>query len=177
MKPYFEYSFSNSLTIVFMLLNRKILLRGESGSRLLVSQLAFRNSLKISLRVLCSSMPRVSIASLNVKAWFLYFFQSLLYGLNIHFGINSVIKSPFFAITQANYRYIYILFAIPSYYTQVNSMCNVRLMKTEDVELNIKEIFERKKVAYNSSDIARMRYLCKQFVEYVIENQKECKIK
>jgi len=42
-------------------------------------------------------------------------------------------------------------------------------MNTQDVPLNIKEIFDRKKVNYHKHDVARMRYLCKQFVEYVIE--------
>lgn len=46
-------------------------------------------------------------------------------------------------------------------------------MKTEDIKLDIKKIFEKKKVKYHKHDIARMRYLCKNFVEYVIEYQKK----
>ncbi|GEM_PF-3087553 len=45
-------------------------------------------------------------------------------------------------------------------------------MRTEDVPLDIKEIFERKKVVYKPSDVARVRYMCRQFVEHVIECQK-----
>ena len=45
-------------------------------------------------------------------------------------------------------------------------------MKTELMPLNVKEIFDRKKVDYNKFDVARMRYLCKQFVEYIIEYEK-----
>lgn len=41
-------------------------------------------------------------------------------------------------------------------------------MRTEDLPLYIKEIFDRKKVKYNKFDVARMRYLCKTFVEFVV---------
>ena len=42
-------------------------------------------------------------------------------------------------------------------------------MKTEDVQLDIKAIFEGKKVRYCRCDIARMRHLCKGLVGLVIE--------
>ena len=42
-------------------------------------------------------------------------------------------------------------------------------MKTEDVPLDVKQIFERKKVTYSGRDIARMRYLCREFVEFILE--------
>lgn len=45
-------------------------------------------------------------------------------------------------------------------------------MRTEDVQLDIKGIFERKKVPHCSYDVARMRYLCKQFVEFILELEK-----
>ena len=45
-------------------------------------------------------------------------------------------------------------------------------MKTENVLLNIKEIFDKKKVKYHKHDIALMRYLCKQFIAYVLESQR-----
>jgi hypothetical protein len=45
-------------------------------------------------------------------------------------------------------------------------------MKTELMPLNVKEIFDKKKVDYSKFDVARMRYLCKQFVEYIIEHEK-----
>lgn len=45
-------------------------------------------------------------------------------------------------------------------------------MKTEDVPLNIKQIFDRKKVNYSKYDVARMRYLAKTFVEFVVDTQK-----
>jgi hypothetical protein len=45
-------------------------------------------------------------------------------------------------------------------------------MKTEDMPLNIKKIFDRKKVKYSKYDVARMRYLCKTFVEFVVDAQK-----
>jgi len=45
-------------------------------------------------------------------------------------------------------------------------------MKTEDVPLNIKEIFDKKKVAYSKYDVARMRYLCKTFVEFIVDMEK-----
>lgn len=42
-------------------------------------------------------------------------------------------------------------------------------MKTEDVPLNIKQILDRKKFAYKKHDVARMRYLCKTFVEFIVD--------
>ena len=45
-------------------------------------------------------------------------------------------------------------------------------MRTEDVKLDIKEIFDRKKVQYGRFDVARMRYLCKTFVEFVLDTGK-----
>jgi len=42
-------------------------------------------------------------------------------------------------------------------------------MKTEEVPLNIKRIFDQKRMRYHRQDVARMRYLCKQFVEYMLE--------
>ena len=45
-------------------------------------------------------------------------------------------------------------------------------MRTEDVPLDIKGIFERKKVSYHKFDIARMRNLCKIFIEYILEYEK-----
>lgn len=45
-------------------------------------------------------------------------------------------------------------------------------MKTEDVKLDVKQIFDRKKVQYNCYDIARMRYLCRTLVEFVLEKEK-----
>jgi len=42
-------------------------------------------------------------------------------------------------------------------------------MKTEDVKLDIKEIFERKKKEYSRFDVARMRYLCKTFIEFILD--------
>ena len=42
-------------------------------------------------------------------------------------------------------------------------------MKTEDLPLNIKEIFERKKAEFNKYDVARMRYLCKTFIGFIID--------
>ncbi|MFA6073049.1 MAG: hypothetical protein WC758_02980 [Candidatus Woesearchaeota archaeon] len=42
-------------------------------------------------------------------------------------------------------------------------------MKTEDVLLDIKEIFDQKGTAYTPQDIARMRYACRSFVEFVAE--------
>lgn len=48
-------------------------------------------------------------------------------------------------------------------------------MNTENVPLNIKEIFDKKQVSYHKHDVAHMRYLCKQFVEYVLDSQKRSK--
>ena len=45
-------------------------------------------------------------------------------------------------------------------------------MNTQDVPLNIKEIFDRKKTNYHKHDVARMRYLCKHFIEFVLECEK-----
>ena len=45
-------------------------------------------------------------------------------------------------------------------------------MRTEDVPLSIKQIFDRKKVKYSKYDVAKMRYLCKTFVEFVVDTQK-----
>ena len=45
-------------------------------------------------------------------------------------------------------------------------------MKTEDLPLDVKRIFERKNVPHTPQDIARMRYLCKTFVEFVLETKK-----
>jgi len=42
-------------------------------------------------------------------------------------------------------------------------------MKTEDVQLDIKPIFDRKKISYIPADVARMRYLCTLFVENILE--------
>ena len=47
-------------------------------------------------------------------------------------------------------------------------------MKTEDVLLNVKEIFDKKKASYSPADIARARYACKIFVENMIELRKLC---
>lgn len=45
-------------------------------------------------------------------------------------------------------------------------------MKTENLPLDIKQIFDRKKVKYTKYDIAGMRYLAKNFIEYLLECQK-----
>jgi len=45
-------------------------------------------------------------------------------------------------------------------------------VKTEDVKLDIKSIFDKKKIDYSRYDVARMRYLCKTFVEFVVEMEK-----
>ena len=50
-------------------------------------------------------------------------------------------------------------------------------MKTDNVPLDIKGIFRQKRVSHSMYDIARMRYLCKTFVEYVLECQKSEPIK
>jgi len=42
-------------------------------------------------------------------------------------------------------------------------------MKTEDLPLDVKRIFARKHVEFTPHDVARMRYLCKTFVEFVLE--------
>ena len=42
-------------------------------------------------------------------------------------------------------------------------------MKTELLPLNIKEVFDKKKVLYHPHDVAQMRYLCKQFIDFVLE--------
>ena len=47
-------------------------------------------------------------------------------------------------------------------------------MKTEDIQLDIKTIFDRKKISYNPADVARMRYLCTIFIENMIELHKVC---
>ena len=47
-------------------------------------------------------------------------------------------------------------------------------MKTEDVQLDIKAIFERKRLVYTPADVARMRHLCRIFVENIIELGKPC---
>ena len=47
-------------------------------------------------------------------------------------------------------------------------------MKTEDIQLDIKSIFDRKKIVYGPADVARMRYLCTVFVENMIELYKVC---
>ena len=40
-------------------------------------------------------------------------------------------------------------------------------MKNENMPFDIKEIFRRKRVYYDGLDIARMRYLCKTFAEFM----------
>lgn len=45
-------------------------------------------------------------------------------------------------------------------------------MQTDNVPLNVKAIFREKKVNHSIYDVARMRYLCKTFVEYILECQK-----
>ncbi|KKK83787.1 hypothetical protein LCGC14_2789870 [marine sediment metagenome] len=45
-------------------------------------------------------------------------------------------------------------------------------MRTENVWLNVREIFDRKGMPYHKHDVAQMRYLCRQFVEYMIEVQR-----
>lgn len=45
-------------------------------------------------------------------------------------------------------------------------------MRIEDIPLEIKPIFERKKMEYEASDIARIRYICKELVEYLIDLQR-----
>ena len=42
-------------------------------------------------------------------------------------------------------------------------------MKTEDAPLDVKEIFQKKMAEYTPHDIARMRYLCRTFVEFVLD--------
>jgi hypothetical protein len=42
-------------------------------------------------------------------------------------------------------------------------------MKTEDVTLNIKEIFDQKNLEYTPADVARMRYCCRSLVEFVAD--------
>ncbi len=42
-------------------------------------------------------------------------------------------------------------------------------MRTEDLPLDIKGIFDQKKLRYKPQDIARMRYACRCFVEFVAE--------
>lgn len=66
---------------------------------------------------------------------------------------------------------------VTHYYSKGVNMNNyatvtTKPMKTEDIKLDIKEIFERKKMSYHKHDIARMRYLCQCFIEYIIEYQK-----
>ncbi len=48
-------------------------------------------------------------------------------------------------------------------------------MKTEDIQLDIKSIFDRKRISYNPADVARMRYLCRIFVENIIELNQVCR--
>lgn len=47
-------------------------------------------------------------------------------------------------------------------------------MKTENVLLDIKEIFDRSRITYTPADVARMRYLCKIFVENMIKLRELC---
>lgn len=42
-------------------------------------------------------------------------------------------------------------------------------MKTEDVELNVKEIFEKKKIPYQPADVAQARYIAKEVICYLLE--------
>ena len=46
-------------------------------------------------------------------------------------------------------------------------------MKIEDIPLDIKGIFERKGIEYESFDIAMMRYMCRKYVEYLLDVQKQ----
>ena len=56
----------------------------------------------------------------------------------------------------------------------MNNMLGVRKMKTEDLPLNIKEIFEKKGEKYSPEDIARARHVCRTVVENVIALLKRC---
>lgn len=46
-------------------------------------------------------------------------------------------------------------------------------MKTEDMPLDIKGIFDRKGIKYEAFDIAMMRYMCRKYVEFVLDTQKQ----
>ena len=46
-------------------------------------------------------------------------------------------------------------------------------MNTEDIPLDIKGIFDRKGMKYDTFEIAMTRYLCRKFVEYLIDMQKQ----
>ena len=46
-------------------------------------------------------------------------------------------------------------------------------MNIEDTPLDIKGIFERKGIKYGAFDIAMMRYMCRKYVEYILDTQKQ----
>jgi len=46
-------------------------------------------------------------------------------------------------------------------------------MNTEDVPLNIKEIFDKKRILYHPHDIAQMRYLCRKFIDFLLECERK----
>ena len=52
-------------------------------------------------------------------------------------------------------------------------MGKLQTMNTEDIQLDIKQIFQRKREVFTPQDVARMRYLCRIFVETMIEFQRE----
>ncbi len=45
-------------------------------------------------------------------------------------------------------------------------------MLTEDLKLDVKEIFVKKKVPFTGADVARARYACAQILEFLIEYEK-----
>lgn len=44
-------------------------------------------------------------------------------------------------------------------------------MKTEDIPLNIKSIFVKKGINYTPRDIALMRLLCTQIIQYILTKE------
>jgi len=45
-------------------------------------------------------------------------------------------------------------------------------VKTEDVLLDVKEIFRKRKVIYHQHDVAHARHVCRQIIEYIIESER-----
>ena len=151
-------------------------LLGMSGLALEVSQLhLFRSDSRTAM--LLSSIFSTVLTSSNDIAFLLYFFHNLQKALKAHFDhfISNLLISRL-------ERFINLLLfpSILVNYLQVINLINwlgVMKMKTEDIKLDVKKIFDKKGVKYHRHDIAHARFVCRQIIGYLIDCQRRATCK
>lgn len=155
--------------------------REVEGSNSTVNHPDLLKSPRIMLNLFTLFSFNTDSASSKLNLFFPKLFQSLEYLSNNHFctaflALLAITITYFLLDNQVKIEtFIKLVIFLLDSQAKYNILTRRFNMKTEDVNLDIKRVFDRKKAKYTPYDIARMRYLCRIFVEFVLEMENEKK--